>query len=430
MNTDNRKIGLYGAIAIGIGGMVGGGIFAVLGEAASLANGATAVAFAIAGVVAFLTAYSYAKLSVRYQNRGGTITFIDKAFNHDLFAGSMNVMLWLSYLVTISLYAVAFGAYAGTFFSGIHSALLSHTLISIAILFPGFINLVNASFVSKSETILVIIKLMILLLVIVVGMPYVDFERMAPAHWEAPLAIVTAGMIIFVAYEGFELIANAAEDIKEPEKNLPRAFFASVILVIILYILIAVITIGTVDQETLMKAKDYALAVAVKPALGEFGFKLVAVAALIATFSAINATIYGNSRLAYALGIEGELPMIDKEGVLNPTNGVVMTMIFSLLMANLIDLTEIAIIGSASFLLVFTMTNLSALRLHHEIGGQKWIFLLAFVSSLLALGTLMIHTYSSNPKAVYIFLFFILFSILFEGSYGQFYRKKFSTKKR
>jgi hypothetical protein len=257
----------------------------------------------------------------------------------------------------------------------------------------------------------------------------VEFERMSPAHWEAPLAIVTAGMVIFVAYEGFELIANAAEDIKEPEKNLPRAFFGSVVLVIILYILIAIITIGTVDEATLMKAKDYALAVAVKPALGHVGFVLVAIAALIATFSAINATIYGNSRLAYSLGIEGELPMVDKKGVDNPKYGVVTTIILSLLMANLIDLTEIAIIGSASFLLVFSVTNLSALRLYKEIHGNRWFFLLAFISSSAALITLMVHTYHSNPNAVYIFVAFMVLSLLFELSYGKLYRKKFSTKK-
>ena len=430
MNEKKRSIGLLGAIAIGIGGMVGGGIFAVLGEAASIAHGATAVAFAIAGVVAFLTAYSYAKLSVHFQSRGGTITFIDNAFDHDLFAGSMNVMLWLSYLVTISLYAVAFGSYAGTFFPDNHTELLKHTLISAAILIPGVINLVNASVVSKSETFLVVVKLLILVFVVVVGMPYVDFERLSPQHWEAPLAIVTAGMVIFVAYEGFELIANAAEDIKNPEKNLPRAFFGSVIIVILLYILIAIITIGTVDEATLMKAKDYALAVAVKPALGSAGFTLVAVAALLATFSAINATIYGNSRLAFSLGIEGELPLLDKKDAINPIYGVVSTIIFSLLLANLIDLTEIAIIGSASFLLIFSVTNLSAVRLQKVIGGKMWMFLLAFVSSLSALVTLMVHTYSSNPKAVYIFVAFMLLSLLFELIYGQMYRKKFSTKRR
>jgi len=96
----NTGIGFFGAVAIGIGGMVGGGIFAVLGEAVSLAHGGTAVAFAIAGLVALLTSYSYAKLSVRYPSQGGTVVFVDRAFGIDLATGSINLLLWLSYLVT------------------------------------------------------------------------------------------------------------------------------------------------------------------------------------------------------------------------------------------------------------------------------------------------------------------------------------------
>ena len=102
-----RQIGFLGAVSIGVGGMVGGGIFAVLGLAAVTARGATPVAFLVAGIVALLTAYSYAKLSVAYPDNGGTIIFIDKAFGVDWFTGTTNMLLWLGYIVTLSLYAVA-----------------------------------------------------------------------------------------------------------------------------------------------------------------------------------------------------------------------------------------------------------------------------------------------------------------------------------
>ena len=105
------KLGLAAVVAIGVGGMVGGGIFAVLGLAVQLAHGGTAVAFALAGVVALLTTYSYAKLSVAYPSRGGTVTFLDRAFGAGMLTGSLNVLLWLSYVVMLSLYAVAFGGY-------------------------------------------------------------------------------------------------------------------------------------------------------------------------------------------------------------------------------------------------------------------------------------------------------------------------------
>jgi hypothetical protein len=420
-----RKVGVFGAIAIGVGGMVGGGIFAVLGEAVSLAHSATPYAFLVAGVVALLTSYSYAKLSVAYQSRGGTVTFIDQAFGHNLLSGSANLMLWLSYLVTISLYAVAFASYGSTFFTD-KTELIRHILISVAIILPAIINLVSASFVSKSETVIVVIKVVLLVGIIVSGASYVDTSRLTlPANFD-PLSTVVAGMIIFVAYEGFELIANAAEEIEDPEKNLPRAFYGSVVFVILLYILIAIISVGTVPEQELLAAKDYALAIAAKPALGQVGFTIVAVAALLATFSAINATIYGNARLGCIVAIKDELPkLLTRERREIPFMGIIITVILSLILANTIDLNAIAIIGSASFLLIFFMVNLSAFRLRKEIGANTFILFSSSLLTFLALATLMYHTYSSNFKAIVVFLLFVLFSIVFEIFYGRMIRGKF-----
>jgi len=424
-----RSIGLLGAVAIGIGGMVGGGIFAVLGEAVSLAHGATAFSFFIAGIVALLSAYAYTKLSTTYMSEGGTVVFIDKAFGDNILSGSINVMLWLSYIVTISLYATAFASYGETFFNA-KTSLLHHILICVAIILPAVINIVSASFVGRSEFIIVLIKVGLLLLIIVVGAPYVDMERLDPHHWGSSLSIITAGMIIFVAYEGFELIANAAEDIKEPEKNLPLAFYISVLSVIGLYIAISVITVGSVDEASLMDAKDYALALAAKPSLGQTGFIIVSIAALLSTFSAINATIYGNARLGYTLAKEGELPKemaMQKRDV--PFMGVVYTTIFSLVLANSIDLNEIAIIGSAGFLLIFLVVNISAYKLYKEIKAKRSIIGVAIIFSFFALVTLLLHTYSSNPHAVIIFLGFIVISMVFELVYGRFVRKQMCNRK-
>ncbi len=419
-----RSIGLIGAVSIGIGGMVGGGIFAVLGEAVSLAHGATAVAFAIAGIVALLTAYSYAKLSVAYQSEGGTVTFIDKAFGDNILSGSVNLMLWLSYLVTISLYATAFAYYGENFFPH-KSALLHHELITASIIIPAIINLISASFVGKSETVIVILKVAILLLVIAAGASYVEPSRLSPHKWGTSLSIITAGMIIFVAYEGFELIANAAEDIKNPLKNLPRAFYLSVIIVIVLYVAISIITVGSVSEAKLMKAKDYALAIAAEPSLGHNGFVLVSIAALLSTFSAINATIYGNARLGYIIAKYGKLPkslMDEKKGSNVPFKGVFYTAALSLVLANTIDLTQIAIIGSAGFLLIFFIVNISAYKLCHEIKASKTVSILSSAFTFLSLAVLMLHTYKTNPNAVMIFMGFIIISLTFELIYGRYVR--------
>jgi amino acid transporter len=426
MSSKNRTVGLTGAISIGIGGMVGGGIFALLGEAVSIAHGATAIAFLIAGVVALLTSYAYGKLSAKYQSRGGTVVFIDHAFGHELFSGSMNLILWLSYLVTISLYAVAFASYAQTFFHENSSWWLRHLLISAAILLPAGINLLNASIVSKSEAIIVAIKLILLIIIIISGIRFVDPTRFTPSQWGSSVSIIASGMVIFVAYEGFELIANSAEEIKDPARNLPRACYASVVLVIILYVVIALVTVGTVPEDQLLTAKDYALAVAAKPALGQTGFTIVAVAALLATFSAINATIYGNARLGYILAKEGELPeQLDRKVWNKPVWGVLITVILSLLMANLINLTAIAIISSAGFLLIFAVTNASALKLAKEIEGNRLVYMIAFLACIAAMVTLLIHTYEDNPEAILVFFSFIVTTFVFELTYGKLARHGF-----
>ncbi len=414
------KIGLFGAMAIGIGGMVGGGIFAVLGEAVSLAHGATAVAFMVAGVVAYLTSYSYSRLSVRYPSAGGTVVFIDQAFGTNLVTGTLNLMLWLSYLVTISLYAVAFGSYGLTFFSGEQGPWLRHLLISIAILLPVLINLFNAEIVGKSETFIVALKLILLAVVMAAGVGYVDPKRFSPSEWGSPLTFVAAGFVIFVAYEGFELIANSAADVKNPAKTLPRAYNGSVLLVIGLYLLVALVTVGTVPEDRIAEVKDYALAEAARPALGQVGFVVVAIAALLATFSAINASLYGNARLGFVLAKDGELPRVLKRKAWNqPVWGVLVVAGLSLLMANLVDLTSIAIIGSAGFLLIFAAANAAGVKLAKETGGNRWVSLAGCLACLASLCTLLVHTAKDNIQALWVFASFIAFSAVFELTYGR-----------
>lgn len=416
------KISLFGAVSIGIGGMVGGGIFAVLGEAVMLAHGATPFAFIIAGIVALFSAYAYAKLSVVYQSEGGTVTFIDNAFGSNTFSGAISVMLWFNYLITISLYATAFGSYAQTFFSA--SPLLYHTLVSAAIIVAALINSVSATFVSRSEGTLVAIKVLLLLTIIVVSVRFVNSDAIAMTA-VSPSQMVMAGMVIFVAYEGFELIANAAKDINNPVKNLPRALYISVSVVIALYIAIAIVTVGTVDEATLVHAKDYALAEAAKPALGHVGFVLVAIAAMISTFSAINATIYGNARLSFVIAKEGELPsfLLQLHHSI-PINSIVATTVLSLLLANTIALNSIAIIGSAGFLLIFLLVSLSAFKLRQEINANATVLVVGMLLCAMSLVALLYHAASDSLVSLVLFISFIVVSLLFELLYGKYRRRQ------
>ncbi len=408
--------------------MVGGGIFAVLGEAASLARGGTPVAFALAGLIAGLTAYSYAHLSVAYPSRGGTITFIDTAFGRNLLSGGANVLLWLSYLVTIALYATAFGSYCAALLpsSLADSSLIQHLLISLAIVAPTAINILSATVVSRAETAIVVFKLALLAVVIAAGASGLSGSRLSPADWPGPLGLLTAGMVIFVAYEGFELIANAAEDVNDARRTLPRAYYSAVGIVVVLYVVIAAITVSVLDTAQIDQYKDYALAAAAEPSLGHIGFVLVAVAAIAATLSAINATVYGNARLGYILAVDGELPTSQSwERHQVPVVGATTIAGASLLLANLIPIRSIAIISSASFLLVFTVVNAAAWRLFHEIGARRWVVVVATVASAVALVVLLWHSASTDLAALAVFTAFVALSVGGEFIYGRFVRGHF-----
>jgi amino acid transporter len=293
-------------------------------------------------------------------------------------------------------------------------------LVSAAIILPIVINLLDAEVVSRSETLVVLIKLVLLATVILAGVPFVDKGRFAPSTWASPASIVAGGMAIFVAYEGFELIANASEDVRNPRRTLPRAFYGSVVLVVVLYVTVALITVGTVPDARIAEVKDYALAEAARPALGQFGFTLVALSALLATFSAINATLYGSGRLGFALAMDGEMPrMLEKKVWNEPVAGVLTAGGFALLMANLLDLRSIAMIASAGFLLVFAATNAAGARLAPQTGGRAWISWLASVACLLSLTTLLVKNLQDQPLAFAAFLIFVGFAVAFELTYGK-----------
>jgi len=413
-----RKINVWGAIAIGVGGMVGGGIFAVLGLAATLAGGATPAAFLVAGVVALLTAYSYAKLTNAYPSEGGTIIFIDRAFGVDLCTGGVNNLLWLSYVVTLSLYAVAFANYTATFFPEHQGPVVHHVLISAGILVPMVLNLTSPKLVSQTETAVVVIKIAILLVVVAFGIGSVDTSRLAPSVWESPLAIVGGGMLIFVAYEGFELIANTAPNVENAEKVLPWAYYVSVGFVILLYIVIAAVTVGTLDPAQIQSASDFALAEATRPSLGQLGFTLVAISAVLATFSAINATLYGSARLASSIASEGEAPKFLERRIWNqPVPGLVLTAALALILGNLADLTSISSMGSAGFLMIFAFVNAANFVRHKQAKSSRWIAGLGVIACVGALAALVGHTYDTDPQQLWVLVVMVVLGFLIEALY-------------
>ncbi|WP_194851128.1 APC family permease [Nonlabens antarcticus] len=420
MAKDN--ISLRGAIAIGIGGMVGGGIFAVLGLAISLARGATPVAFLVAGFIALVTAYSYSKLSIAFPDSGGTVRFINEGFGRNIFSGGLNNLLWISYIIMLALYASAFGSYAPNLYSITGDPKTdSHIYITAVILIGTLINYFSAALVSRIESYAVIVKLVILIGFIGVGIYGLtsseQFSQLNPQNWEGTFQIITGGMVIFVAYEGFELIANAVSGLKDPEKNIPRAYFISVGFVVFLYIVIAIIAVGSLSFDAIQEAKDYVLSEVAKPSLGQTGFTIMTIAALISTFSAINATLYGGTRVNYTVAEDDELPKEFTAQLWNHPVGLAIISVATLLLANLAQLESISTSGSAGFLLLFAVVNYSAYKNRERIKARSWFPLFGTFLCSTAFVVLIVQQTSSNLTGVIIIGSVIIACFLMEYVY-------------
>lgn len=415
---ERSLMGFWGAVSIGVGGMVGGGIFAVLGLAVQLAHGGTPLAFLFAGAIALVTAYSYVKLSVTWPSQGGTVRFLDRAFGSGLVTGTLNILLWISYMVMLSLYAFAFGSYGATFLPEPWQAIGKHVIISAGILCITGLNLLGASIIGKAEEWIVGLKVAILLLFVAIGSLGMESTRIEPSSWASPMQLVAGGMIIFLAYEGFELIANSGKDIREPHKTLPKAFYTAVVFVIFLYVAVALVTVGNLSVPQVVKAKDYALAEAARPLMGQAGFTLIAVAALLSTASAMNATLYGAARLSYTVARDGELPVeLEKEVWDEPVLGLLITAAVPLLVANLFDLSSISTMGSSGFLLIFAAVNAANVRAAKKTHSHAWISAMGCVLCLVALAVLLWHTAVDAPMQLGILAAMLGCSFLIEVVY-------------
>ncbi len=418
------KIGLAEAVSIGIGGMVGGGIFAVLGLAVELAQGGTPVAFLIAGIVALLTSYSYARLSLYFPDTGGTVNFVNKGFGKNVFSGGTNNLLWISYIVMLSLYSSAFGSYGAALFkiTGDFNT-DKHILITSIILFCTFLNYISFKAVSRTESVAVFIKIFILIIFAVIGLwglkSNTSITQLSFSNWVGPFKLISGGFVIFVAYEGFELIANAAPNIKNPLKNVPKAFYISVIFVIILYILIAFITVGSVPFDKISKAQEYVLAVAAEPVLGRAGYVIISITALISTFSAINVSLYGGSRVNYELAEDDEISHEFTIMFWNEPIGLLITAILTLVVANFFDLESISTSGSAGFLLIFAIVNLANYKLAHHTKSLKWISLLGAVLCLSALTALIYQQMTTNFTGAIVGISIIFIAYVIEFIYKK-----------
>lgn len=427
--TGTKSLGLYAATSIGIGGMIGAGIFSIFGTAVKISGNAVYIPFIIAGVVALLNGYSYAKLGVRYQSAGGPVEFLLKGFGDGILSGGLNLLLWISYIFALALYSKGFSSYAVTFMSP-DSALVWEKIFatSIILVFTA-INFIGAKAVGKSELFIVSIKFGILVLFAAAGIAYMDIGNLSIFLWPDSKSILFGAGVVFLAYQGFGLITNAAEDITNPETTLPRAIYLSIILVIIIYVSVSLAVIGNLSTFEIEKSKDYALAAAAKPFLGVIGFKIMALAALISTSSAINASLYGGANISYLLAKEGRLPFFFERKIWKRgTEGLFITSGLVILLANFLPLDGIGMLASTSLLIIYIAVNVSHLRLLEETGAKRWIIQISLLSNLVFFGVLIYYEFMSSKLTMELLLITVFFCFSVELVYRKFSGRKIKER--
>jgi amino acid transporter len=419
-NRGSGEIGMVAAVSIGIGGMVGAGIFAILGVVAQAAGNAMWLAFAIGGVVALLSTYSYAKLGATFPSAGGAVHFLVKGFGDGVLAGGVNLFMWAGYIISLALYASAFGTYAGTFVATPPSPMLVKSLAVAAVVALTLVNAFGAKAMGRSETFVVAVKVAILVLFAVVGLWFIRPGYLSPELWPETASILFGAGVLFIGYEGFGLITNAAADMRNPRTMLPRALYTSVILVIIIYLAVALTVTGSLSDYEIEQSRDYALAEAAKPSLGEFGFRLIAIAAVFSTASAINATLFGSANVCYMIARDGELPAsLSRTEWKAATGGLLLTAALVVAVTLLFDLSGIAMMGSAAFLLIYAAVNAGHLNVLRATGASAVIVWLSLLTCLAMFAVLCVYTYKQQPAALVALVLIAAASFAAEWSYRR-----------
>lgn len=401
MNS-NTTISIPAAIAIGIGAMIGAGIFSILGVVAQASGAAMWLSFLIGGIIALFSTYSYATLGAKFPTAGGAVEFLVRGWGRGAMSGGMNLFMWIGYIISIALYAQGFSAYCMTFFTDTPTPLLSKTIASGIVIFFTLINMLGAGSVGKAELFIVIVKVSILVLFASVGLFFIHSDNLAMANWSSTESIFFGAGVLFIGYEGFGIITNAAANMNNPQKSLPIALYSSVFIVIAIYLAVSITVIGNLTINEINTSGDFALAEAAKPFLGNAGFKLISIAALFSTASAINATLFGAANVCYMVARDGELPSyFARKEWRGATGGLLITAALVIAFILFFNLAGVTMMGSGAFLLIYAAVNAGHLNILPQTGAKKSLVITSFILCLLLFFILEIYTYHHSRTAVY-----------------------------
>jgi amino acid transporter len=410
---ENKKsFGLWSAVFLGIGSMVGAGIFIVIGQAGAIAGNLVTLSFLVAGIIAMLCGYSLSKLAITYPSRGGIIEYLTQSYKEGFFSGSLGVLFYLAQLVALAAVAKSFGTYANTYLGEITPFWTNIFALGILAIFV-IINLLGAYLVAKSENIIVIIKLSALAIFTIAGLFFINPSNLEISKAPNIINIFFALGLTFFAFQGFSVITNSVEDMENPKKTMIKAMIISILIVAILYISVSIAVFGNLSLDEVIKTKDFALAEAAKPVFGELGFKIISATALFATASAINATLYAVTQISYTLAKEGHLPDLYERNIFHNTEGLIISALLIIPMILFFNLSEIATIAAVIVLLIQGFTHIGHLFVIKETKANLFLVILAIIGTFGAAGFAIYYTQEQIPHfGFYIVMGFVLAFIL------------------
>ncbi len=401
MHKSGQTVSFWSAVSMGIGAMVGAGIFALLGQAGLIAGSAVWLSFVAGGIIALFSGYSMGRLGARFPSSGGLVEYLVQGYGEGVFSGAISIMMYVSSLVSVSLVARTFGSYAYELLpSGFAHIWVEIFAAGIVLVFMA-INLNGAGSMARVENIVVLLKMLALTIFAVVGITTLDPAKLSPSHYPPISSVFFSLAITFFAYEGFRIITNAAEDMKDPARTLPAAIMTSIALVMVLYVAVAFAVFGNLTAQQAIKAQDYALAQAALPVFGAAGFTIMALAALLSTSSAINASLYAATNVTYQLARMGELPCAFGKPIAHSRQGLIISSAVIIVMAVFFDLSSIAAIGAISTLAIHLIVHVGHLRVLKKTKASLIMISTAIAVNLGAIILSAIYLSGKNPVTLY-----------------------------
>lgn len=354
-------LGPVRVFALAAGGMVGGGIYVSLGVVVEAAGQWAWASFLVAGIAATLTAWSYATLTNTFHRGGGAFDFLEE-IDRTSWAGGLSWMLLLGYVLTISVYAFAFGNYVANAFGG--SPLLIRVLAVGVMVTLVLLNLAGAGKLTSVEVVIVTANLLALLVLAGVGIADWAPEQLAAGiDAKGPPSLLLGAAAIFVAYEGFQLLTYEYAEMRSPRRWFRPVLVTAAALVVVVYIIVALGATMISSARVVVEQADVALAVAAEQALGRTGLVMMTLAAAFATSAAINSTLFSTAKLAGRVADDGELPTWfahrNERGI--PDRAVAVIAGLATVLAVVGSLASLVEAASLVFVMTFAVVNAIAL---------------------------------------------------------------------